>query len=326
MVHKKGFVGPIQEAHPPTQISNAQKKCEARGGRWENGICFEADKVEPPPKIILKDGRPSGVELPSGRTLLGLGRQETLSIAQRRTPFIPPIGTVEAEAFGREQEQQRRNILLAEQVGAEIPIGELQPTELAGTEQTLLVAQKGAVDLAITRGLQFAGTAAAAGIVGTGGTLSVPLAAAGAAVGIVFGAIEGFYRARSDSITSQARGYEGEKSKIFKSGKTLLTRSLSNAWSGRGDKEDTLLMFNKNGNDMLRAWEQLQVDTQNDVQLRRGVDGTVTLAMYREFFKSRGQWDAFQDELRLAFTSAPNIERSIFWTNQADIKELEDSQ
>ena len=153
--------------------------------------------------------------------------------------------------------------------------------------------------------------------------VTVPGAALiGGAIGIVAGGVQGYINARSTAIADQASGFVGAKAKTLRSTKTVMTRSLSNAWSGRGDKEDALIMFNKGWNDALFAYEQLQIDTQNDVQLRRGVDGTTTLQMYLEFFKEGGQGQQFREEAEFAFVSAPDIQRSIFWTNQADINEL----
>ena len=255
---------------------------------------------------------------------------EKLRIAQERAGIFV-TQQAEAELITPEQ---RRNVLLAEQIGelTGTPTGEFQPSELAGTRQTRLVALQGAAEAAISKGLTFGATAATGALVL--GQLGPQVAApeelvtvpgafvVGGAIGIVTGGIQGYIDARSGSIKSQAEGFVGAKAKTLRSTKTVMTRSLSNAWGGRGDKEDALIMFMKNWNDALDAWGQLQVDTQNDVQLRRGVDGTTTLQMYLEFFKVGGQGQQFKDELDLALVSAPDLERSIFWTTQADINQL----
>ncbi|KKL53291.1 hypothetical protein LCGC14_2276910 [marine sediment metagenome] len=131
------FIGPVQlpttAAAPAPTKSNAQKRCEGKGGVWneETKTCklpeeprptttsperekelFGGVGVEPKPTKIITDerGRPTGIELPSGRTLLGLGREDIERITGKATGEV--IGAQEAAA--QEQEQRRLGGIEAE--------------------------------------------------------------------------------------------------------------------------------------------------------------------------------------------------------------------
>ena len=129
------LIGPVQ---PPTvttgQTTSTQKqektpkeKCEDKGWVWDEATrtckrptttsperekeLFGEVGAEPKPTKIITDerGRQTGVELPSGRTLLNLGREDIEKITGRATGEV--IGAEEAaqqEVIGAERERISR--------------------------------------------------------------------------------------------------------------------------------------------------------------------------------------------------------------------------
>lgn len=109
-------------------------RCEATGGRWDEATkrCIggktspEREKelfggvgVEPTPpkptKIIYNEqGKPTGVEQPSGRTLLGLKKEDVTKLTQPSgitgAGAIPGVsgGVIGAQEFAAQEQEQRR--------------------------------------------------------------------------------------------------------------------------------------------------------------------------------------------------------------------------
>lgn len=357
MVHIPGHPAPpnlLRQQEEKRKDEQDRQNCETRGGTWDNvrKVCKfpTPEPKEPTPETeIAKRPRPTTPEPtppPQAPPIIKLTPEERLRAENVRginiitdefgneriqTPFDRETIALRegreftaAEQIAIKREAAIRGQGLAAQVGVETPIGELQPTELAGTGQTQLRALKGAFDGAVNKGLTFGGAGVAAGLVGgPAAPITVPVGAAtGAAVGIVVGAVEGYIDGRDAAIKDQASGNEGAALKQHRGAKTVMTRVIASSWAGRGDKDDLLIVYNTARNDDLRVWAQLQVDTQNNPQLRRGVDGTTTLAAFEEFYGEGGQDEIFQQEFKEALISAPDIERSMFWTSQSDINEL----
>ena len=193
MVHALGKV--ITEDRERKRLEKARADCKAKGGVFDEatGTCKlppkeTKEEVEEEPRgagigagrvrVITDEatGEPIGI-VRNGITTF-LPRNEIENIVRKDVAKFAPIEggiTVEEEIRQRELEK------LATRVGelGGTPIGEFQPSELAGTKQTQLVAFKGAADAAINKGLQFAAAGAAAGLIaGPAAPVTVPVAAA----------------------------------------------------------------------------------------------------------------------------------------------------
>ena len=309
----------VQAAKPPEDADTIERaRCEAQGGTWDavNRVCILPPPPEPPKQDIqetpdgvlapevFKDqaGRISGVELPDGRTFLGLSPDEVREITEREQGKrqLPqgavPVGTSRAIA-----EQQAQSQLLASQVGQTSPSTGLTPTDLSQGDALT----RGLVD-AVPRALTLAGGAAvagaAAGAATTGGVASIPLAAAGAAVtfvgSIASSMLSDIKRQRTDNTNAQKR--------VLDEGKQTLSDWVTLAKANPEKRAEYLAGFNIQLQRIQDAHRQMRLDTNADVG--KFETAIPDLAEFNEFYAAGGERDALVNEMREALVTPASVE------------------
>ncbi len=332
-------ISPIPQM--PEDDRTEEQKCNDEGIGWfwdaTTQNCIQkptepepvAQTTPPPvtlgqPEIIRGEtGQMTGITTPEGPSYLGLPAKEIRNIAGKDLEKRElPAGTQEAGTAQAEQERQIEALALQAEIQRidQIPIGQLTPTDLTNrqTYQAALLggaqaAGIGAVGTATTAaGLAFAGGKIGAVGGAAGGPIGVGAGAAiGAGIGLVSGAAIGAWRAWSGNIKSQAVGYEQQKRQIAMAVRRDMTKSLSTMWSGRGNNQELVDDIRERYLAGKTAWGQLMLDTSQDIQLRREVDGTKTLAQFEQMYAENGELQALLNEAEAALFAPPNEMRAM---------------
>jgi len=259
----RGEMGPSK---PPSIV---EKEVERTGGTY----------------VSSKTGKPSGIELPRGRTFLGLSPQEVKEIKQREDLMdIPTI----AEAAQAEQIQK-----LAGGVGATGPIG--TPTaDKISYEQ----AAKSALGLTAAGIAGGAVTGAAAGLLPAAATagISVPL---GAVIGGAVGGVSTFVAGFRGNIKAQ-RGdiLSGESANIRKQEQNLLKIVMDT--NQGGDPQRNLGYFNEQLSIIDQNHANLKLQTTDSLSFWLGEDGHVELERYATFNTPGGMRDILIGQMQQA--------------------------
>ena len=148
----------VHEGKPHNNEENLRRACIARGGTWENGVCFEADKDEPRRRGGLSPRDPGREELRQKQLREDPLFAEKLRVAQERAGvFVQAQAQEELKTTQQKAIEEERARLLAE----EIPVRrELDPTisalekvpVLGGTFGAIKDVIQGVVLKAITEG------------------------------------------------------------------------------------------------------------------------------------------------------------------------------
>ena len=138
MAHPEGFVGPIQRAHPTTQISNAQKRCEFRGGVWDEatktcsvpetepafGEVEPKEEIQPtppsPPGTVVTDaetGEVKGFINSQGNFVKASKADVQLRISRDQEERAFQEATTTTEQFAEQQRDIAGKLKLESQVG-----------------------------------------------------------------------------------------------------------------------------------------------------------------------------------------------------------------
>ena len=258
----RGEMGPSK---PPSIV---EKEVERTGGTY----------------VSSKTGKPSGIELPGGRTLLGLSPQEVKEIKQREDLMdIPTI----AEAAQAEQIQK-----LAGGVGATGPIGTPTADEISYEQ-----AAKSALGLTAAGIAGGAATGAAAGLIGgPAAPVTVPVAAA---IGGIVGGVNTFVAAFRGNIKAQ-RGdiLSGESANIRKQEQNLLKIVMDT--NQGGDPQRNLGYFNEQLSIIDQNHANLKLQTTDSLSFWLGEDGHVELERYATFNTPGGMRDILIGQMQQA--------------------------
>ena len=257
-------------------------------------------QITPPPVIPPtggtytdpRTGRVSGIELPDGRTFLGLSPKEVASIQQKEK--ITDMPTIQEAA------QLERTKELAGQVGQVPPPG-APIADILDYEQ----AAKSALGLTAAGIAGGAATGAAAGLIGgPAAPITVPAAAAiGGVVGGVSTFVAGF---RSNLKTQRKDMLTGEAANIRKIESNML-KHIMNVDKG-GDPYEWLDMFNEQMSIANENYERLNLETTDDLSLWLGEDGKTQMEKYEIFYSPGGGRDLLNLQMQEAIRS-PNPNR-----------------
>lgn len=318
-VLQKGLSAVAGALDPNEKIRQAIDACIAKGGQWDgvNNKCVfpqsnkTSDNQKPvtediqkpgvtTPEVFMdpKTGRPSGIDLPGGKTFLGLNPDEVEAIADKETSRgkIPegtlPVGT-QAAQFRSAVEGQA----LQGQVGQFDQLG-INPTGLDFKE----AATQGIVG-SIPRALSLAATGAGIGLV-EGGLVGsiVPGAgtAAGAGAGAAIGAVSGFVAGISSSMISNFKSQRKDtinaQKRVLDEGKQTMKDWATLAEADPVNKQIYLSEYNKVAAQIDQAYRQMILDTNKDVA--KFETALPDLAEFEAFYAAGGEKDTLDQEMR----------------------------
>jgi len=274
-----------------------KKKEEERGTReWTPPIPdlppVDVPKLEEKPEVTRGDGaiftssatgKPSGIEMPSGETYLGLKPEEVAFIQERAGLQNLPIISEEARKL-------KKVTPLAEQVGAIPPAGEVTPDVLSYEQ-----AAKSALGLTAAGVVGGAATGAAAGLLGgPAAPVTVPVASA---IGAIIGGLSTFIGGFRGNLKTQRKDMlSGESANVRKQEQNMLKLIMDVNRGGDpvrnlGFFNDQLALINENH-------ERLKLETSDDLSRWLGEDGHTQLERYEVFYSSGGMRDILTAQMQ----------------------------
>jgi len=266
----------------------------------------------PPPKedggvfTSSVTGKPSGIEMPDGKTYLGLKPEDVAFIQEREglvgEKALPVISEVAA--------QKARLTPFAEQVGVTPPIGEVSPDELSYEQ-----AAKSALGLTAAGVVGGAATGAAAGLIGgPAAPVTVPAAAIiGAVVGGLSTFIGGF---RGNLKTQRKDMLAGESANIRKQEQNMLKLVMD--VNRGGDPVRNLGYFNDQMALINENHERLKLETSDSLSKWLGEDGHTQLERYEVFYSPGGMRDILVAQMQDAIL---NPDPNKILTSLSDIED-----
>jgi hypothetical protein len=237
-----------------------------------------------------------GTTLRDGRTFLGLSPEDVAKMAAAdQAKWALPEGTVptgtQQQAIkqqGAVQEQQAIGAELAQQVG--------QPNEalLENIEATPYNwgSAAGAGAVGAIPGLVARGLAGAA--VGTAIAPGIGTAIGGAA------AIGGFLMAARSNLASQMTGEIAAKKITLTEGNANLKNLIADTNANPSHAAENLALFNYQLSRIERAYSELHLDTQRNLDKFLGKDGTAQLERYASFYSVGGDRDLYVLQMQMA--------------------------
>ena len=300
------------------QIEDAKQKeredrrsCIARGGKWDpiNKICDLDLKLAPeslpsqePPKVTPggpeiftgEGGRAGGITLPDGRTFFGLSPDEVADIAgqqadiKARPEGTEPVGTAQARA----NEQLRIQQSIA-QIGQ---LGKLDPS----IQADINISQALTAGLArvIPGAVGGAAIGGAAGLVGTGGALSIPGAVAVGAAGAVTGFVSGIL----GNIKEQQRGELQAADIELRNARTNMRQLAMLASQDPANADVYIKQYNDQLTRVHQARRQTKAEVTGDLNSFME-DGREQLADFDAFLQEGGIADVYGQKLAIALSS-----------------------
>jgi hypothetical protein len=228
------------------------------------------------PEIIRDQitGNITGAKFPNGKILMGNASEIKNQISLYTNKMATPTGAIEGSAAAANQQRIEEFMPMAAK------IGELDKSILAQAETTPL-----RYGQALGAGLNVGGTAAAggavvgaaSGLVGSGGTLSIPAAAILGSLGGVGGFITGTYQ----NLKAQRKGVVDIKAGSLNEGITNLKSLIKYANSDPQNAEEYYRAFNEQLSYIERDHGSLKMDTNGWFKTLN--DGDPQLADYQRF-------------------------------------------
>lgn len=305
---------------PDQQLIDA---CVARGGKWDkkNRKCIE--KVPEPPAPTIKDNQPnvpltapetfrdsktrnlSGIDLPDGRTFLGLNPDDVNQIANKEAEKnMQPVGTQPVGTARNIAEQQARiqQLIQMAQQGILTP-QELQAIQGANPDISQAL---GAGALGVIPGLAggaatglaagLAGAAAGAGAGAAAGGFITPAALALGAVGAVSGFL---ISVRSNLKAQQAGEFSADQQALIK-GERYLRSLITDTNQNPQNAAENIALFYQALNLIDAAHAKTWKDSQENLNRFLGNDGTPQLAKFETFNSTMRNYYLNQFEAALA--------------------------
>jgi len=283
-----------------------------------------APSAAPPQSVgVYRDagtGKLSGVELPDGRTFLGLSPQQVNEIAasevaKRQTP----AGAVDIGQQNIAQQQQQQQVSQGIQLAQQIGQQPQNPVELAP--------EKVNVGQAIASGLTTAAPVAVSGIIGgavAGGTAGLGFGAIpGAIGGGLLGGIGGFLQGVRSNIKNQ-RSEAATTAKLAQVDIEQNLRALITDTNAHPENAaENLGLFNSQLDLMRAKHAKLYAETKSNVNKFVGEDGTPELERYELFYQPGGARDYIVSQMQIALMN-PDPSKN-FLTNE-DLKNYAESQ
>ena len=293
--------------------SNAQKRCEGRGGTWDEATqtCSieEPTAPEPAPEQApvvpttpetFRDqgGDLSGIRLADGRIFTGLNPDEVRQIADAEArKAAQPEDTVQAGTAATAQRQLEAGQQLQGQVGQFDPLA-IDPTGL-DVGEAAISGVVGSIPTAIRTAGQFGAAAAAAGAIG-GSVVPGAGTAVGAGAGAIIGASVGFVAGIASGMTSSFKGQRSDtttaQQRVLDEGKQTMKDWATLAENDPSNKAQYLTEFNKVSAQIDQAYRQMKLDTSRDVA--KFETALPNLAEFEAFYSSGGERDALNIEMR----------------------------
>jgi hypothetical protein len=264
-------------------------------------------------------GKLSGVELPDGRTFLGLSPQQVNEIAasevaKRQTP----AGAVDIGQQNIAQQQQQQQVSQGIQLAQQIGQQPQNPVELAP--------EKVNVGQAIASGLTTAAPAALGGAL-TGAITGAAVGGIGAIPGAIglglVGGVGGFLQ----GVRSNIKNQRSEAATTAKLAQADIEQNLrfwiTDTNAHPENAADNLGEFNTQLDLMRAKHAKLYAETKSNVNKFVGEDGTPELERYELFYQPGGARDYLVSQMQIALMN-PDPSKN-FLTNE-DLKNYAESQ
>lgn len=248
-------------------------------------------------------GRLAGATLPDGRTFLGLSPDEVRKLSKQQADIAAtPEGAVEASKAAAQREQAALGAELAGQVGQIDPaIVAAAQAQGVDYEQALKSGAAGILPSLVGGAAGGAVLGAGVGAVGGAGVGAIP----GAVIGGVGGALSGLTR----GILSNLKGQTGDtikaKGDALSKRKTALKALIQDTNQNPSNAATNLELFNIQLALIEKDFAALNLETQRDLNLYLGQDGTPKLMEYEVFYSVGGARDFYIRDMQTALLN-PN--------------------
>ncbi len=283
-----------------------RQSCEASDGTWDavNEVCIPiplpeeeaAAQADPALETFTdpKTGRASGITLPDGRTFLGLSPEDVQAVAEgeqarvARPEGTAPVGTAQAQALQQQRIQQQ-----IAQIGQ---LGTIDPAVQADINfsQAVTAGLAGAIPGAIGG----AAVGAGAGLVGTGGALSLPGAIAVGGAGLIGGFVSGII----GNIKEQQRGELQAADIELTNARTNMRQLAMLATQDPANADIYISQYNQQLTRIHQARRQTKAEVSGDLNAWME-DGREQLADFDAFLQEGGIADVYGQKLAIALQS-----------------------
>lgn len=246
-----------------------------------------------------KTGQPSGF-VKDGQTFFGSEEDIRGAVEREQAKNQAIVGATPIS-----QLPTPSDIALAEQVGT---IDEQRVAQATTSDLDF----KQALQVGLTAGGKAAAGGAAAGLL-TGGTLSVPLAAAGGIGFFIGGVISDLKSQSSDNFTIKTNDLK----KRDKNLRALITDTNKNP----SNAAENYQLFREQLTRIEVDYQELHLESQRDLNKFLGKDGNVELAKYQTFYEVGGARDFYKREMQIAILN-PDPSKSLI--TLSDVSEEND--